>query len=138
MENTNMKLKRTIILTIFIALTAGCAGNKPKLTPELQSELDTPLYCESSESCKTMWERATFFVNSNAGFKLQVHNDTIIQTYNPSEFSPKLAFSISKEPLGNGKYQIWTKAWCANMFGCQPNEYEAVARAKRYMRTGKK
>ncbi|MGE3666954.1 MAG: hypothetical protein AB7G51_10085 [Steroidobacteraceae bacterium] len=85
-----------------------------------------------------MWERATYFVSTNAGFKLQIHNDTIIETYSPTDYSTELAFSISREPLGGGRYQIWTKAWCANMFGCTPNQVEAMARAKRYIRTGQK
>ena len=125
----------------FIALTSalsGCAANQPKLSAELQRELDTPLYCDNEGECKIMWERATFFVNANAGFKLQIHNDTVIQTYNPTDHSVSLAFSISREPKGDGRYQIWTKAWCANMFGCQPNQYEAIAKAKRYIRTGQK
>ena len=135
-------MKQMILVMSTIWLTAlflqGCASNRVKLTPDLQSELDMPLYCEGEEQCSLMWERATYFVNANAGFKLQVHNDTIIQTYNPSEHSPRLAFSISKEPLGGGKYQIWTKAWCANMFGCNPDTNVAIAKAKLYMRTGKK
>jgi len=126
------------MLSMLAVLIGGCATNKPKLSAALQNELDTPLYCEGEDQCKIMWERATYFVNANAGFKLQVHNDTIIQTYNPSEYSVRLAFSISKEPLGNGKYRIWTKARCANMYGCQPNQYETAARAKRYIRTGNK
>jgi hypothetical protein len=127
-----------LVGTVIAISISSCAGVKPKLSSELQSELDAPLYCENEQECKTMWERATYFVNANAGFKLQVLNDTIIETYNPSRYSPRLAFSISKEPLGDGRYQIWTKAWCANIFGCQPNQYEAIARLKRYMRTGKK
>lgn len=136
-----MKYKKhapLLLIGVAITLASGCAANKPKLSSELQYELDTPLYCDDEKSCKTLWERATYFVNSNAGFKLQIQNDTVIETYNPVQNSPKLAFSISKEPLGNGKYQIWTKAWCANIFGCQPNQYEATAKAKRYMRMGVK
>ena|SRR5690554_1134854 len=127
---------RVLTSVATVVLLGGCAANKPQLTTELQSELEAPLYCEGEEQCKTMWERATFFVSSNAGFKIQIHNDTVIQTYNPMPNSPKLAFSISREPLGSGRYQIWTKAWCDNMFGCHPNHFEAIARAKRYIRTG--
>lgn len=132
-----IRFAQLIINGVLTTVVAGCA-TAPKLTADLQRELDTPLYCENDAECKVMWERATFFVNSNAGFKIQIHNDSIIETYNPSEYSPSLAFSISREPLGGGRYQIWTKAWCANMFGCQPNQAEAIARAKQYMRTGQK
>ena len=131
-----MNKVRALVVLGVLAYLSGCATSPAELSPELQSELNKPLYCEGEENCRIVWERATFFVNNNAGFKLQVHNDTVIQTYNPSENSPGLAFSISKEPLGNGRYQIWTKAWCANIFGCQPNQYEAIAMAKKYMRSG--
>ncbi len=132
------KKHTTLLIGVIIAITSGCTANKPKLTKDLQTEFDTPLYCDNDQLCKTMWDRATYFVNNNAGFKIQIHNDTIIETYNPSNASPKLAFSINKEPLGNNKYRIWVKAWCANIFRCQPNQHEAIARAKRYMRTGAK
>ena len=132
------KIASLLIATITILL-GGCAGlSKPQMSADLQKEFDTPLYCEGEEQCGLIWERATYFVSTNAGFKIQIHNDTLIETYNPSENSPRLAFSISREPLGNGRYRIWTKAWCANIFGCNPNHYEAIARAKRYMRTGQK
>ena len=134
-----MKIRKSYLITIFVlALQVGCAVAPAALSPELKSELGTPLYCETEEECKVMWERATYFVNANAGFKIQIHNDTIIETYNPSEHSVKLAFSITKEPMGNERYRIWTKAWCANMFGCQPHPEEAIAKAKLYMRTGAK
>jgi len=125
----------TTTTTLFLT---GCASTESQLSSELQKELNTPLYCEEGISCKDMWERATYFVKSNSGFKLQILNDNVIETYNPTSNSPSLAFSISKEPLGDGKYKIWTKAWCNNIFGCQPNHWEAMARAKRYMRTGQK
>jgi len=137
-KGRKMKYKLLLVLAASVAFSSGCATNQPKLSAELQQELDSPLYCNSEEECNLMWERATFFVTNNSGFKLQIHNDTVIQTYNPTNHSVRLAFNISREPLGNGKYQIWTKAWCANMFGCQPNQYEAVAKAKHYMRTGQK
>ena len=133
-----MKSKLPLILVASVAVLSGCATNQPKLSAELQQEIDSPLYCNSEEECKVMWERATFFVTKNSGFKLQIHNDIVIQTYNPTDYSVRLAFNISREPLDKEKYQIWTKAWCANMFGCQPNQYEAIAKAKRYIRTGQK
>lgn len=124
------------ILLVCITILFGCVGVKPQLSEELQTALDSPLFCENEFECKIMWERAVYFVNRNAGFKIQLLKDSIIETYNPPSTSTRLAFSITKEPLGNGRYQIWTKAWCSNIFGCIPNNYEAMARAKRYIRTG--
>ena len=128
---------RRLLYLLLAAASLGCAAQLPKLSPSLQEAYDSPLLCESEDECKLMWERATFFVSKNAGFKMQIHNDNLIETYNPTDGSTALAFSISKEPLGGGRYRIWTKAWCANMFGCTPNQHEATARAKRYIRDGR-
>lgn len=131
-----MNIKNAFLLIALTVVSSGCATNQPNLSAELQQELVAPLYCSSESECKLMWERATFFVTKYAGFKLQIHNDTVIQTYNPTHASVKLAFNITREPKGDGKYQIWTKVWCDNIFGCQPDHNEATAKAKRYMRTG--
>ena len=86
-----MKINTALLFIAFTSVLTGCATNQPKLSADLQRELDTPLYCSSESECKILWERATFFVNANAGFKLQIHNDTVIQTYNPTNHSVSLA-----------------------------------------------
>lgn len=120
---------------VIAALTTGCATG-PKFTPEMQAELDSPLICSSPQECKEMWERATYFVSTAAGFKLQIANDSIIETFNPSPNSPHLAMRVVREPLGGGRYRIAVSAWCDNIFGCQPNQKVAIAAGKRYIRTG--
>ena len=47
-------------------------------------------------------------------------------TYNPIQNSPLLAAQVSKDAIGGGKYAIQAKLWCKNMFGCQPNAWEAL------------
>lgn len=121
-----------------VLLLAGCAGNQPKLSATLQNALDSDLTCKGASECKLMWERATFYINETSGYKIQVYNDTIIQTFNSTEGSTKLAFSVAKEPLGNESYKMNVNAWCANMLFCRPNQYEAIAKAKHYMKTGVK
>ena len=84
-----------------------------------------------------MWDRAMYFINTNAAFKIQTVNDNMIETYNPRQGSRKLAFRVLKQPLGNNKYKILTFAWCDDtMFGCQPDKWIAIVRAKQYIRTG--
>ncbi len=131
-------LKVVAVLFAILSLTlAGCAGKQP-LSPALQREADTALFCEGEEQCKEMWERATFWVKSHSGFKLQILNDSVIETYNSTGGSVRLAFSVTREPLGGGRYQIWTNARCDNIFGCETPPIEAIARAKYYMRTGQR
>lgn len=118
-------------------LLSACAS-PPKLDANLAGELDRPLYCEGEQQCREMWERAMFFVSNYAAYKIQIANDSLIQTYNPEQYSPRLAYKVSKEPLGGGRYQIWTNAYCANAFGCSPTWQEGVARAKTYIRSGQR
>lgn len=126
-----------LVIWVTIFLISGCASQS-NLSTNLQTELDTPLICNNEEECKIFWDRATYFVTSNAGFKIQIHNDSIIETYNPTNYSVRLAFRITREPLGDDQYRIITNAWCANLFGCQPDRLETMAKAKLYIRTGQK
>lgn len=132
-----MKIQSSALFLVAVLMMSGCATQQePELPAELQPYWNTALYCEGDAECKKMWERATYFVNANAGFKLQILNDNVIETYNPPHGNTNMAFSISKEPMGDGKYRIWTKVWCGNMFGCSQPINETIARAKRYMKTG--
>lgn len=128
-------MKKFVIIAALLA-TTGCA-TAPPMSSDLQAELTTPLICSGLEECKVMWERAGFIVGAVAGYKIQTYNDTIIETYNPAPNMPQLSVVVRKEPLGEGRYQIWTNAGCNNMFGCTPyGKDEAIARIKRYIRTG--
>lgn len=131
-----MKLKIGLALVAFSALSVGCGTTQSSLPPNQQQELSAPLHCEESSECKLMWERATFFVTKYSRFKMQIHNESVIQTYNPTGGSTNLGFNITREPLGNGKYRIWVNAACDNMFGCAPDRFETIIKAKRYIRTG--
>jgi len=129
-----MNIKATLSMVGATLLLSGCATQK--IPDHIQADLNKPIFCNNEIECKEMWERATYFVTANSGFKLQIHNDIVIQTYSPPQNSPALAFKITKEPKGDGKYQIWTSAACNNIFGCQPNQYVAISQAKRYIRHG--
>jgi len=132
-----MKGFRLLCAVAVIGLS-GCVTPPPQIPPEIEAELRTPLYCQNEAECKVMWERAVFYVNLNSGYKIQTHNDSIIQTYGPPSGSRRLAWSLSKEPKEDGVYQIWTQAYCGNRTGCEPNQFRAVLDAKRYIKTGQR
>ena len=121
------------VYSFLLVLTTGCAST---VSPYISKQLAKPLACKGEAQCKVMWDRAVYFVNTNAAFKIQTVNDNMIETYNPSRYSPKLAFRIIKQPLGDGAYRIRVKAWCDNLFGCSPNELNATVKAKNYIRSG--
>lgn len=67
---------------------------------------------------------------------LKEDNGNIISTYNPSPNSPFLAYQVSKMPNEDGSSRIFIKPFCDNMFGCQPNPYQAVVSFKNFVKTG--
>ena len=123
-----------LLLPFFLLFICACTTTS--ITPEISKKLSDPLICEGEKQCKVMWDRAMYFINTNAAFKIQTVNDNMILTYNPKRYSTELAFRVIKQPLGDDKYKIITSAWCDNMFGCQPDHWSAIARAKQYIRTG--
>lgn len=127
-------MKKIALALIFAAL-AGCATTK-EASPEVKAAAEKPLICEGSEQCDLYWQRAMFYINSNSRYKIQTSNENLIQTYNPTGGDAYVGYNISREPLGNGRFRIWVKVFCDNMFGCVPEVYSEIAKVKRYVASG--
>lgn len=128
-------MKPIIVLSIALVLSS-CAG-RPVIPAAVQVEAERPLTCEGKDQCDLFWQRAQFYVNKYSAFKLQLVNDSLIQTYSPSGGSPSLGYNISREPTHSGSSRIWVKLWCDNMFGCYPEIVPEQAKFKTYVRTGR-
>jgi hypothetical protein len=119
---------KSFLGVIAFPLLSGCTVLTDQQVSDLNLEIarTTPM-CYSPETCEAAWAAARTWIQQNAGFKLQTYSSDFMETYNPTNSSPELAASVSKEPIGGGKYQLTIKLWCDNMFGCQPNEKVAHA-----------
>lgn len=118
-------------LIILMQTLTGCVN--PQLQ-QIQREIqDTTPICESDDECEVMWSKARSWVLSNAGFKIQNYSSDYFDTYNPTQHSPLLAAQVSKDALGNGRYKIVAKLWCNNIFGCQPNQWQALLNFNKYV-----
>lgn len=100
-------------------LGAGCAAPTP-LTSEDHKDLQ-PVICASQAQCQTMWQMAQLWVVNNSAYKIQMANDVVIQTYNPSKSSVKSGFTVTKEPYNGERQIIKIRSYCDNMFGCNPS-----------------
>ena len=119
--------KRSAISAVFAALLlTGCAS-QPNVAIG-----PTPT-CTGAEACKAKWDAAQLFVVKNAGRKIQVATDVIIETFNPSQYGTEIAMRVTKEPLGNGNYKLVAVAWCDNVFGCARNPRQIVADFNTYV-----
>lgn len=144
----NLKRESPVSLSrlgVFAAATllTGCSMlTQPRpadLSPELQTAFDTPLYCTGEKECKLMWERAIYFVSTSSRWPLISQTNNLIETEGVPKDYYGLAYSIVREPMGEGRYRIATQAWCGlPAAACRPHADEGVARAKLYMRTGQK
>ncbi|MNJ41763.1 hypothetical protein D3C77_366980 [compost metagenome] len=117
---------RLMIPSVLVVLAlSGCANNQQTEAFRAEALRTTPT-CDSTDSCEVKWSAARRWVLSHAGTKIQNYGSDYFDTYNPIQNSPLLAAQISKDAVGGGKYAITAKLWCDNMFGCQPNAWEAL------------
>ena len=79
--------------------------------------------CDGEKDCFAKWEAAQLWVVKHAGMKLQTTTSVLIETYNSTG---DLAMSVTKEPLGGGKYRIVAHATCANVFACSQAPVDAI------------
>lgn len=108
-------------------LLAGCVGlpTQQQIDYDRIAEESRP-QCVGEADCRAKWEAAQIWLTRHSGFKIQVATDVLIETYNPTGYSPNLAMRITKEPQGGGRYLLRLEAWCANVFGCSTDPRAAV------------
>lgn len=116
-------------------LLGGCAQPK-KLPAEVVAQANTMLMCETTEQCAQFWKRAQVWVQKNAGYKLQVVTDVVIETYNATSYSTGWAFSVTRTPLAGPKEIIEIKPSCGPAPLCARHGLEMEAAFKRYVASG--
>ncbi len=119
--------KYLAIVAFWAVLLTSCATTPSSAIQAKRAELEatTPI-CIDEKDCKVKWEAAQLWIVHNAGFKLQIATDVLLQTYNATGGSPSIAVQATKEPLGGGKYKIGVVISCDNMFSCVPNQWDAA------------
>ncbi|MCE9791641.1 hypothetical protein LZ659_08535 [Shewanella indica] len=120
-------MNRRFIFSACLLTLASCATTPSAdiQAKRAQLEATTPV-CIDEKDCKAKWEAAQLWIVRNAGFKLQIVTDVLLQTYNATGGSPSLAVQATKEPIGGGKYKILVSISCDNVFGCVPNQWDAA------------
>ncbi len=130
-----MKSKIFLFSMIIVVLLNGCATTQGKKASAQMNEFKRSIpTCSGAADCQAKWEAAQFWVVKNSPMKLQTATNVIIQTYNSPKNSRKLAATVTKEPLGNGKYRILINAWCDNwMWPCTPKKMDAQIHFNKYI-----
>ena len=143
----------SILLTLI--LFAGCGLVGKPLTPEesaayearrsaelaaelekekkLDAEAQNTPRCYNTDDCARMWAAARAWVSRSISWKIQTMSEGFLETYNPTEHSPKSAARVVQEPIPNGGYQYNLSVWCRNMFGCNPDDRSARISFNKYV-----
>lgn len=84
--------------------------------------------CSGKLDCDTKWAKALQWVLGTPGFKIQLANDMLIQTYGPSYSIHATAFTITKMPTGPDSYKFDWQAtcWAQPFCGLTPAMYRAT------------
>lgn len=126
------KVLAVCIMAFSVAGLSGCASNKA--SPETIAKAQEPLYCEGKEQCDTYWARTKAWIAMNSAWKIQNSDETIISTYNPTQYSASVSYQAVKIPVSGEKHEISIQTGCVNMFGCVPDAYTQVAALKAYIK----
>ncbi len=75
--------------------------------------------CKDKADCDSKWSKAQVWLVNNSGWKIQIANDVVLQTYGPGD-STRAAFTLTKSTNADGSGSINASAACGNIFGCVP------------------
>lgn len=117
-------MKKITLLLTTLMLT-GCVSNLDRQNQQAEINRTTPM-CYSQKQCDGAWSAARQWVNLNCAMKIQNYSSDYIETYNSVDGSTQIACQVTKNPLPNGGNAIALRVSCANMFGCVPDQYQAI------------
>lgn len=128
-----MLIKSKLVLLVMF-MVAGCATSPEQQARwnALQAKANYEPTCSSESECKLMWDKAVYFVSSNARMAIRNSGDNIVETYASNDM--KLHAKVNKVPLSENRYRIESVWGCGNMFGCSTNPVEIKARFNEYLR----
>ncbi len=97
-------IKPLLIASALLLLGCGSVQPTPQLAPA--KSMGDGYVCKGS-ACKDDWTKTQLWVSKHSLKKIQISNDSLIQTYTPRTAGDYLfAFTATKEPLGNNTYKI--------------------------------
>jgi hypothetical protein len=134
-EYTEM-VKRLVYSSIIMLAVAGCTGptKVPLLNDAEVAEMEMNLDCNPGAECDLFWRRAQYWIAQNAGMKIQVATDVVIETYGVTTYSNVWAFRAIREPLAKNQDRIHLEPSCGSVSLCRQTKLQMIASFRRYVR----
>jgi hypothetical protein len=95
----------------------GCATTQRNKAPSEPIDVGPTPVCSSTDECQAMWAKATTVLPMITGMRLAMMNDIYMETY-PAIRGVPLHAKATKNPLGNGKYEISATITCRHSGVC--------------------
>jgi hypothetical protein len=113
--------KKTIISMMFVFLVSCASPEQLAREKEINDELSVAksnsfAICNDKNSCDKAFSLAKIYVHDHADMKIQLSDDTMISTYNPTELG-YIALSATKVPGEGESATIHLFASCRDMGG---------------------
>jgi hypothetical protein len=125
-------MKRAILVLPISILMAGCATT-PQMSAEERAHKLQPVACKDKAQCDLYWQRSQIWLAKNSRYRIQLANDTLIQTYGPSNSSVDLAYTIVRDNAADGSAQLRMRAGCDNWMGCLVLPADAINAYREYV-----
>lgn len=123
------------LLASLLLAVAACATREP-LSPSQREEFEQPLQCKGAEACSKLWRLAQIWVAENAGYKIQLATDAVIETYNATSYSTRWAMRVVRIPKVGDVEQIELTPSCGDAPICGVSAEKLIIRFKRALRQG--
>jgi hypothetical protein len=125
-------MHRSLLLALAVLLLSGCAHQQA--SPLEIEEAKLPLMCSGRDQCDLFWRRAQAWIGINSKMKIQIANESVVETFNPTSNEPVWAFRLVREPRDGSSERINIAVACGNPFGCHEPRERVVMNFKRYVR----
>jgi hypothetical protein len=122
---------KKIALFALALIVAGCAS-QPMSDAEREEAL-APLVCQGKPQCDFYMQRATAWVALNSHWRIQIANETVVQSIYLGGRETWLSYQVVREPRADGSAKITVIANCGKEYGCQPDPLWGILELKRYV-----
>lgn len=124
-------MRNKLFLSSLFVIAFFSFGCSPITQAQKEKWNETLPLCYSESDCDAKWSAARQWVQNNSGYKIQIYSDDLIETYNSQQYDPKIAVSVSKNPIGKSSdgeqvNAIVVRISCGNILGCVPTVDEAI------------
>lgn len=113
-------------MLLFVLLMGVQANDVAARARDWARKAEVVASCKSDNECAEKWKAAGSWIQTNSRFQIAVNQPDILATYPPVYADTGLSFVIEKRAHPAGGFDIAARAWCGNVFKCNPKPKRAI------------